>query len=85
MKGIQLMIGLLFLTMGCASSQNSPLKYADEVDGKGKTVFEGQCHLCQNGVNKNGNNQRNQQGFGVNQKSRQHACGNYRQANGTCF
>lgn len=40
MKGIQLMIGLLFLTMGCASSQNSPLKYANEVDGKGKTVFD---------------------------------------------
>lgn len=40
MKGIQLMIGLLFLTMSCVSSQNSPLKYADEVDGKGKTVFD---------------------------------------------
>ena len=40
MKGIQLMIGLLFLTMSCASSQNSSLKYANEVDGKGKTVFE---------------------------------------------
>lgn len=40
MKGIQLMIGLLFLTMSCVSSQNSPLKYADEVEGKGKTVFD---------------------------------------------
>ena len=24
----------------CASSQNKPLKYADEIDQKGKTVFE---------------------------------------------
>lgn len=40
MKWINIMFGMLFLCFGCASSQNKPLKYADEVDQKGKTVFE---------------------------------------------
>ncbi|HLW41690.1 MAG TPA: DUF6146 family protein [Flavobacterium sp.] len=40
MKAVGLMIGLALLCFGCVSSQNTPLKYTDEVDQKGKTVFE---------------------------------------------
>lgn len=40
MKTVGLIIGWMLLCFGCASSQNTSLKYTDEVDQKGKTVFE---------------------------------------------
>jgi len=40
MRAVGLMIGIMLLCNGCVSSQNKSLKYADEVDQKGKTVFE---------------------------------------------
>ncbi|SEH53414.1 hypothetical protein SAMN02927937_00012 [Paenimyroides aquimaris] len=40
MKAIGLMMGVMLLCFGCASSQNKPLKHASDVDKKGTTVFE---------------------------------------------
>ena|SRR5690554_5650702 len=40
MKAVGLVMGWMLLCFACASSQNTNLKYTDEIEGTGKSVFE---------------------------------------------